>query len=334
MEDSILPVGEMRQSIDNADDNNRVPVTIMATPDSVFRAPDDIGSTTPHVIPDHQDSRSPTVEEKLLADGVVNGNTATLDEVTDDSSGLEGIEPPTLGAVLDHHEFTQVTGGTLQGKRRQTLSTFRSNISVMTNVSLQQINPNYANPDRTVSPHDTLCHVGRADAWRRGFDETRDTLPLTAQEQDRRMYSFASKMIKRQESVSRRELVFCRFERLSVFNILRAQHKLVLLSEKLHYDEACDGFDDPSFDCLGEALQEYVRAIESFQVLDSKKAPEPSSVKPMAANLAHKLHEPHYWDGPDALNLFDIAGAHEALPSRKRRSLLWESKLSFCRQMM
>lgn len=79
---------------------------------------------------------------------------------------------------------------------------------------------------------------------------------------------------------------------------------------------------------------EAVRAIESFQVLDSKKAPEPSSVKPMAANLAHKLHEPHYWDGPDALNLFDIAGAHEALPSRKRRSLLWESKLSFCRQMM
>ena len=26
----------------------------------------------------------------------------------------------------------------------------------------------------------------------------------------------------------------------------------------------------------------------------------------MSANLAHKLHEPHYWDGPDALNLLDL----------------------------
>jgi len=27
----------------------------------------------------------------------------------------------------------------------------------------------------------------------------------------------------------------------------------------------------------------------------------------MSANLAHKLHEPHYWDGPDALHLLDLA---------------------------
>jgi hypothetical protein len=26
----------------------------------------------------------------------------------------------------------------------------------------------------------------------------------------------------------------------------------------------------------------------------------------MSANLAHKLHEPHYWDGPDALHLLDL----------------------------
>jgi len=28
---------------------------------------------------------------------------------------------------------------------------------------------------------------------------------------------------------------------------------------------------------------------------------------PMSANLAHKLHEPHYWDGPDTLHLLDLA---------------------------
>jgi len=27
----------------------------------------------------------------------------------------------------------------------------------------------------------------------------------------------------------------------------------------------------------------------------------------MSANLAHKLHEPHYWDGPDTLHLLDLA---------------------------
>lgn len=35
----------------------------------------------------------------------------------------------------------------------------------------------------------------------------------------------------------------------------------------------------------------------------------------MGANLTHKLHEPHYWDGPDALNLLDLKVSHsEPIP--------------------
>lgn len=45
------------------------------------------------------------VEEKLLVDGVVNGNIVIFDEVIDDFFGFEGIELLILGVVLDYYEF-------------------------------------------------------------------------------------------------------------------------------------------------------------------------------------------------------------------------------------
>ena len=54
------------------------------------------------------------------------------------------------------------------------------------------------------------------------------------------------------------------------------------------------------------SLTEVVDAIRAFQTLEQIKPPERRDIKPMSAYLAHKLHEPHYWDGPDTLHLLDL----------------------------
>jgi len=58
-----------------------------------------------------------------------------------------------------------------------------------------------------------------------------------------------------------------------------------------------------------------VEAIEAFQKLSSLKQPGFQASYEVGSSLAIALHEPRYWDSPDALNVFDLS------PSNQDRSI-------------
>ena len=122
----------------------------------------------------------------------------------------------------------------------------------MTDVSLQEMTSYTIDPDREVQRTKVLSHVAGADAWRAKVDAQRDFCSLTASEQKDRLYGFAKKICKREQ------FVFCRFRQLSIFNILDAQHKLILMEEKLQYDYGVGhSGDKEDLKDLREALNAY-----------------------------------------------------------------------------
>lgn len=60
-----------------------------------------------------------------------------------------------------------------------------------------------------------------------------------------------------------------------------------------------------------------VNAIEVFQKLSSLNQPELNTSRHLTGKtLELTMHEPHYWDMPDALNLYDLAPSTSS-PSAK-----------------
>lgn len=72
-------------------------------------------------------------------------------------------------------------------------------------------------------------------------------------------------------------------------------------------------------DVTSELLTATADAIKAFQALEEIRPPDREQIKPMSANLAHKVHEPHYWDGPDALRLLDLKKHNTSTPRKKAK---------------
>lgn len=114
-------------------------------------------------------------------------------------------------------------------------------------VSLQEIADYDRDPNREIQRINALRYVAEANSWRSSVDSRRDFCSLTAPEQDERLFSFAKKICKR------KQFVFYRFQQLSVFNVLKAQHALVLLEKKLQCDYKDNkSNDDQAGSCSGK----------------------------------------------------------------------------------
>lgn len=59
--------------------------------------------------------------------------------------------------------------------------------------------------------------------------------------------------------------------------------------------------------------------IETFQFLAGLKQPGLKASKANGAGMAVRLHEPHYWDMADALNVFRLNSSGEEAPLDRLR---------------
>ncbi|MCJ1399373.1 hypothetical protein MMC11_002575 [Xylographa trunciseda] len=97
---------------------------------------------------------------------------------------------------------------------------------------------------------------------------------------------------------------FRTFERLSLLNLFKRQHELLMLDKRLNDAQGDMSPEDNA--SLSRLLREYCHAMESFKSLSQLDRLGPETAIASAELLSSALQEPYYLSGPDALSMVDL----------------------------
>ncbi|KAF2122645.1 hypothetical protein BDV96DRAFT_593160 [Lophiotrema nucula] len=101
-----------------------------------------------------------------------------------------------------------------------------------------------------------------------------------------------------------KKLVLQRFSRLANFCLLQYQHDLAKFDERIVENKG--KLDEMETQRVRSLLIDYYSSVRAMSEISKVSRPSLKDTRDFGGIMACRLHEAHYWESPDALNLFAL----------------------------